>query len=53
VIEVIGIIPDVITECVLLIDKKGDQVINFFGLIRNEEDIVLDEHDEFSKMLVQ
>jgi hypothetical protein len=47
VIEVIGIIPDVITECVLLIDKKGDQVIDFIGLIGDEEDVVLDELDEF------
>jgi hypothetical protein len=47
VIEVIGIIPNIVTECVLLIDKKGDQVIDFIGLITDEEDVVLDELDEF------
>jgi hypothetical protein len=30
-----------------LIDKESDQVINFIGLIGDEEDVVLDEHDEF------
>jgi hypothetical protein len=53
VIEVIGIIPDVVTERVLLINEKGDQVINFIGLIRDEEDVVLDEHDEFPQVFVQ
>jgi hypothetical protein len=47
VIEVIGIIPDVVTERVLLIDKESDQVIDFIGFIGDEEDVVLDELNEF------